>query len=447
MKVVVIGCTHAGTAAVKEILNSHPETEVTVYERNDNISFLSCGIALYLDGQVKTLEEMFYASADELRAMGATVRLRHDVLKVDAAEKTLTAQDMDSYAILHDSFDKLIVATGSAVSVPPLQGIDHQRVLLCKTYLQAKAVYDTAQENHDIALIGGGYVNVELAESYRKTGHEVTLYQSRDQLLPNYLDTDMAVRVAQLLADNGVRIQLNHRVNGFTEDETGLTIETNQGDYRADLAIVSTGFVPQTDLLRGQVALDRSGAIITDEYGRASNHDIFAAGDSRVSRFNATGNNAYLPNASNAVRQGLLAGINVFGELRADMGTQGTSAMMLFGYTLATTGITLGNAKLRGIDAASTTFVDMYRPEFMPTTDEITITLVYEKQTRRILGAQMLSKHEISQSANTLSLAIQNQNTLDDLAFVDMLFQPNYDRPFNYLNLAAQQALKAEGLL
>jgi len=447
MKVVVIGCTHAGTAAVKEILRAHPETEVTVYERNDNISFLSCGIALYLDGQVKTLEEMFYASADELRAMGATVRLRHDVLKVDATAKTLTAQDMDSYAIEHDTFDKLIIATGSAVSVPPLQGIDHQRVLLCKTYLQAKAVYDTAQDNHNIALIGGGYVNVELAESYRKTGHEVTIYQSRDQLLPNYLDTEMAARVAQLLEDNGVRLQLNHRVTGFAEDETGLDIETNQGDYRADLAIVSTGFVPQTDLLRGQVTLDRSGAIVTDEYGRASNPDIFAAGDSRVSRFNATGNDAYLPNASNAVRQGLLAGMNVFGELRADMGTQGTSAMLLFGYTLATTGITLANAKLRGIDADSTTFVDLYRPEFMPTTDEITITLVYEKASRRILGAQLLSKHEISQSANTLSLAIQNHNTLDDLAFVDMLFQPNYDRPFNYLNLAAQQALTEAGLL
>ncbi|GEO69585.1 FAD-dependent oxidoreductase [Levilactobacillus acidifarinae] len=445
MKVIIVGSTHAGTNAALQILRDHPETEVTIYERHTNVSFLSCGISLYLDGQVKHLEDMFYSSPEQLTSLGATIKTRFNVLKIDATAKTLEAVNMDTGDMVNDTYDKLIMATGSTVTVPPIFGIDEDKVLLCKNYDQAKAIYETAKDNKRIAIIGAGYIGTELAESYARTDHEVLLLQSRDIVLNHYVDRNFSDKIIDLLEDKGVKVHLNSRVTSFTSDDKGeLVIESTQGDYTADLAIVCTGFVPNTELLRGQVDMDRHGAIIINDYVQTSNPDIFACGDASVVNFNPTGKPAYTPLATNAVRQGMLAGINVFGNIQQYMGTQATSAMNLFGYTLASTGLTLEHAQKNDFNADMVTFEGTWRPEYMPSTDKLTINLVYDRDSRRILGAQLYSKHEVAQSANAISIAIQNRNTIDDLSFVDMLFQPNFDDPFNYLNLVAQMAVEKE---
>ncbi|AMV60503.1 FAD-dependent oxidoreductase [Pediococcus damnosus] len=446
MKVVVVGCTHAGIAAVTQIFKAHPDTEVTIYERNDNVSFLSCGISLYLNGDVKRLEDMFYASPEDLEKQGATVRTQHDVLSVDTKAHQLTAQNMVTKEVFTDTYDKLIMTTGSYVVVPPLMGIDDSRVLLCKSYEQAKQLYKAAKVHKHIAIVGGGYVGVELAEAYADTKHEVTLMQSHDQVLNNYVGPLISGKITELLKTHGVHVLLNEKVQAFHgNDQTdNILIETSKGEHKADLAIVSTGFMANTGLLQGQVDMDRHGAILVNEYEQTSNADVYAAGDACISHFNPAGNDAYIPLATNAVRQGALAGMNIFGEVQKDMGTQATSAMELFGYTLATSGLTLNAAKKEGLDATSVIYEGNYRPSYMPTTDLLTIELVYNRKNRQVLGAQLFSKHEVSQSANAISICIQNKNTIDDLAFVDMLFQPHYDEPFNYLNLVAQLAIEQE---
>jgi len=320
MKVIVVGCTHAGTVAVTQILQEHPEAEVTVYERHDNVSFLSCGISLYLGGQVKRLEDMFYSSPEQLRDLGAKVKMKHDVLKIDAKAKTVTSADLVTTELNTESYDKLIMATGSYVVVPPLVGIDNSRVLLCKDYAQAQEIYKTAQNHKHVAIVGGGYVGVELAESYADTDHEVTLIQGRDQLLNNYVDKALADKVAAMLTDHGVLVYLNERAQAFSGAEQ-VIVETNAGKHGADLVIVCTGFVANTDLLRGQVDMDRRGAIITNEYMQTSDPDIYAAGDACTVHYNLTGKSAYIPLASNAVRQGILAATNIFGHIQKYMGT------------------------------------------------------------------------------------------------------------------------------
>ncbi|WP_278554109.1 FAD-dependent oxidoreductase [Companilactobacillus farciminis] len=445
MKVVVIGCTHAGTAAVEQILEEHPGTQVTVYERDDNISFLSCGIALYLGHKVKHLEDMFYADSKDLEKLGAKVYMKHDVLKIDSKNKTIMCEDMKTHQIINDTYDKLIMTTGSTVAVPPIMGISDTRILMCKSYAQAEAIYETAKEYKNITIVGGGYIGVELAESYANTDHKVSLIQSRDQVLNNYLDKDMSQNVIELLKEHDVDVYLNERVTGFTrDDDDSILIETTKADHKADLVIVCTGFVANTELLRGQVDMDRHGAIIINEYTQTSNPDIYAAGDACTVIFNPTGKHAYMPLATNAIRQGALAGTNVFGNIKKYMGTQATSAMELFGYTIASTGLTLQHALNSKINADTVTYHDYYRPKYMPTTEMLTVKLVYNKDNHLILGAQFFSKHEVAQSANTMSVCIQNKNTIDDLAYMDMLFQPNYDNPFNYLNLVAQKALAKE---
>ncbi|MFD1465390.1 FAD-dependent oxidoreductase [Lapidilactobacillus mulanensis] len=442
-KVIIVGCTHAGTVAATQILEDHPETDVTIYERHDNISFLSCGISLYLGGQVKRLEDMFYSNPEALRQLGATVRMKHDVLKIDAKQKELTCENLDTNEVFTDSYDKLIMATGSYVKVPPIMGVDHSRVLLCKDYAQAQAIYDTAKNHRRIAIVGGGYVGVELAESYANTDHEVSLIQGPDQLLNNYVDAELAKVIETSLVNHGVHVYDREHAHGFKGTDE-VIVETNKGEHAADLAIVSTGFVANTELLRGQVEMDRRGALLIDDYMQTSDPAIYAAGDASAVHYNPTGKTAYIPLATNAVRQGKLAAINLFGHTQKYMGTQGTSAMSLFNHTLASTGLTLHHAQAAGFNAASVTYHDNYRPDYMPTTAMLTIILVYNRDNRQILGAQLYSKHEVAQSANTISVCIQNKNTIDDLAYVDMLFQPNYDQPFNYLNLVAQMAIEQE---
>lgn len=445
MKVIVVGCTHAGTAAVDQILQDHPDTDITVYERDDNISFLSCGIALYLGRKVKRLEDMFYASPKDLEKLGAKVHMKYDVLKIDADKKTVMCENMKTHEIINDTYDKLIMTTGSTVAVPPIMGISDTRILMCKSYAQAKAIYETAKKHKHITIVGGGYIGVELAESYANTDHKVTLIQSRDQVLNNYIDKDTSENVVNLLKEHGVDIFLNERVTGFDrDDDDNVLIETNKADHHADLVIVCTGFVANTGLLRGQVDMDRHGAIIINDYTQTSNPDIYAAGDACTVNFNPTNKPAYMPLATNAIRQGALAGINIFGNIQKYMGTQATSAMELFGNTVASTGLTLQHALDNDINADAVIYHDYYRPNYMPTTEMLTIKLVYNKDNHLILGAQFFSKHEVAQSANTISVCIQNKNTIEDLAFMDMLFQPNYDNPFNYLNLVAQQAVAKE---
>ena len=444
MKVIIVGSTHAGTNAAIQILRDHPDTDVTIYERHRTVSFLSTGISLFLDGQVKHLEDMFYSSPAELTRLGAKVKTRHNVLRIDADRQQVEVVDMVTGKISTVAYDRLIMATGSTVNVPPVFGVENDRVLLCKTYEQAKAIYRAAKDQRRIAIVGGGYIGTELAESYARTGHDVLLLQSRDILLDHYVDANLSAEVVAILKAHGVKVDLNSRVTAFEEQGDQLVITAGSTTYQADLAIVCTGFVPNTRLLRGQVKMDRHGAILINDYLQTSNPNILACGDASVVKFNPTGQTAYTPLATNAVRQGLLAGKNAFGPVQRYLGTQASSAIQLFGRTLASSGLTLRHAQSAGLNAASVTYRGTWRPSYMPSTAALMINLVYDRDDRRILGIQLFSKHEVAQSANAVSIAIQNRNTIDDLAFVDLLFNPNFDAPFNYLNLVAQLAVAQE---
>ncbi|MEC5140516.1 FAD-dependent oxidoreductase [Pediococcus pentosaceus] len=448
MKVAIIGCTHAGTAAVREILRQNPDTEVDIYERNNNISFLSCGIALYLNGRVKRLEDMMYDDAEDLRSEKIRVNLRHDVLKIDRNQKEILVQNMEDYSIRREHYDKLVMCTGSAVTLPPIKGINHKRVMLCKNYEQAQTLHQVLKPHQRVALIGGGYVNAELAESLSDLGCQVTLYHSHDVILNNYVDVQLSKMLVEILEDHGVKVKLNSKVTSFTDQKDSLLVTTiHDQNEEVDVAIVSKGFIPVTNLLEGQVKMSRNGAILTNEYGQTSDPDIYAAGDARTVHYNPTDTDSYIPLATNAIRQGKLVGINIFGNRWPEIGSQGTSGLQLFGYTLATTGLTYQRALDAGLKVKYISYEDNYRPEFMPTTEKINSIIVYEQDSLKVLGAQFFSEHNVSQLANTMSLAIQNQNTLKDLAFVDMLFQPYYDRPFNFINLVAQAGLQQEGLI
>lgn len=443
MKVVVIGCTHAGTSAVKSIINEAPDAEVVVFERNDNVSFLSCGIALYIGEVVKKAEELFYSNPEELRSLGAEINMEHNVTNVDDVNKVVTVENLLTGETRTETYDKLVLTTGSWPIQPPIPGVDAGNILLCKNYNQAQEIIARKQDTEKVVIVGGGYIGIELVEAFNDIGKQVTLIDGLDRILNKYLDPEITDVLEADLVERGVTLALNQSVNGFEADENGNVnkVITSEAEFEADLVIMCVGFRPSNELMKDKIDSLPNGALKVNEYMQTSNPDIYAAGDNVAVHYNPTQDHAYIPLATNAVRMGALVGHNIVENKVKYRGTQGTSGLYLFGWKIGSTGVTVNSAPHFGLNVKSVVLEDNYRPEFMPTTEKVTMKLVWDADTKVILGGQLLSKYDITQSANTLSLAIQNKMTIEDLAYVDFFFQPHFDRPWNYLNLLAQAAL------
>ncbi|ANE48848.1 NADH oxidase [Paenibacillus swuensis] len=442
MKIAVIGCTHAGTAAIVNIAKLHPQAQITVYEKNDNISFLSCGIALHVGGVVKDAEQLFYATPDQLKDMGVTTHMRHEVMNVDTDARTLQARNLVTGEEITDTYDKLVVTTGSWPIIPKLEGMDLDNIVLCKNYNHAQTIVEKARDAQRITVIGAGYIGIELVEAFEMSGKQVTLIDTADRILSKYLDRELTDTLEDEFTVKNVKLALNQTVTGFIGEQGRVRkVVTTAGEYEADLVVLCIGFRPNTALLQGQVDMLPNGAILVDEYMRTSKTDVYAAGDSCAVFYNPTQEHAYIPLATNAVRMGTLIARNLMGPKVKYLGTQGTSGIKIYDHNIASTGMTEGAAIAAGKNVKTITIHDTYRPEFMPTAEALTLTVVYEEPTGRILGAQVMSKVDLTQSINTLSVCIQNGMTTDELAFVDFFFQPHYNKPWNFLNQAGLQAL------
>lgn len=442
MKIAVIGCTHAGTAAVSNMVKLYPEAEITVYEKNDNISFLSCGIALHVSGVVEDPNGLFYCTPEELTNLGVNMRMKHEVNDINVEEKTITAKDLTTNSIVHDTFDKLVLTTGSWPVIPKIEGIDMENVLLCKNFHHANTIIGKAKDVQNIVVVGAGYIGIELVEAFEMSGKNVTLIDGEERILSKYLDEAFTDVIEQDFQERNVKLALGEIVTRFAGQDGKVTgVETTKGTYGAELVILCIGFHPNTQLVKGQIEMLDNGAIKVDDYMRTSHKDVFAAGDSCAIRYNPTGQYAYIPLATNAVRMGTLVARNLVKPTIRYMGTQGTSGIKIYDQNIATTGLTETSALRMGMNVKSITILEHDRPEFMPTFEDITLKVVYEEDTKRIVGAQVMSKVDVTQSINTLSVCIQNGMTMDELGFVDFFFQPHYNKPWNFLNQAGLQTI------
>lgn len=442
MKIVVIGCTHAGTAAIINTAKLYPDAQITVYERNDNISFLSCGIALYVGGVVKDAEGLFYSSPQQLADLGVKTQMLHEVVAVDTTNKSLHVRNLETKEEFTDTYDKLLMTTGSWPIIPQLEGIELDNILLSKNFNHSNTIIEKTKNAKRVTVIGAGYIGIELVEAFRMNGKEVTLIDSMERILHKYLDAEFTDRIEASLQQQGIELALGQTVTRFAgRDGKVAKVITTKGEYETDLVILCIGFRPSTELLKGQVDMLTNGAIIVNDYMQTSQPDIYAAGDSCAIHYNPTGEHAYIPLATNAVRMGMLLARNLMEPTIAYMGTQGTSGIKIYDYNIAGTGLTETAAKDAGMEVEAVVIEDSYRPEFMPTAEKVLLKIVYERESRRIVGAQLMSEAELTQSINTLSVCIQNRMTVDQLAFMDFFFQPHYNKPWNFLNSAGLQAL------
>ncbi|KRN75079.1 hypothetical protein IV73_GL000839 [Weissella kandleri] len=441
MKVAVIGCTHAGIFSARGILETDPEADVTVFERNKSVSFLSCGIALWVGNHVSDPAKMFYDSVESMEADGIKMKMQHDVIEVDLATKTLTYKNLITDEETTEQYDKIVITTGSKPILPPLPGIDGANIFKCKNWDDATAIKEAAKDAKSAIVIGAGYIGAEIAEQFSVTGVKTTLIDGLNRVLAKNFNKEITDEIEAEYKNHDVTLGLGQMVQSFEQTENGVKVITDKGEYEADIAVLGIGFLPRTDLFTGQVEMIKNGAIIVDKYMQTSVPDVYAAGDSATVFYNPTQQNDYIPLATNAVRQGILVGKNILKPTVEYLGTQSTSAVELYDHAMAASGLNEQLAQARGITDYDTVTIEQdYRPDFMLTTTPVRATLLWDVKTRRVLGGEFYSKHDISQTANALSLAIQNQMTIDELAMSDFLFQPNFSQPINFLGAVAMAA-------
>jgi NADPH-dependent 2,4-dienoyl-CoA reductase/sulfur reductase-like enzyme len=440
-KILLVGANHAGTAAANTILDSYPGNELTIIDRNDNISYLGCGTALWVGRQIPDSDGLFYSSADALAAKGASVHMETEVTKIDFAAKTATAKTKDG-AELRVEYDKLILATGSAPIMPNIPGSDLGNIQSVKLFQDGKSADELLgkPEIKTVAVIGAGYIGVELAEAIVRRGRNALLFEAESTSLASYYDDCMTADMDKVLGDNGVQLHFGERVQSFKGDGVVSGIVTDKGEYQIDMAIMAIGFRPNAALAAGSLDTIGNGAIAVNARQETSLPGVYAVGDCASIYSNALRGWTYIALATNAVRSGIVAAHNACGGSLESPGVQGSNGISVFGYNMVSTGLSEKAAKKAGFNALTTDYAALQKPAFMPDNHEVKIRIVYDADTRRVLGAQMASRENMSMGIHMFSLAVEDGVTIDRLKLLDIFFLPHFNQPYNYITMAALSA-------
>lgn len=455
-KIVVIGANHAGTACINTMLdNFGNENEIVVFDQNSNISFLGCGMALWIGKQIDGPEGLFYSDKEKLEAKGAKVYMESPVLSVDYDKKEVTAFVNGQKHV--ESYEKLIFATGSQPIIPPIKGIEivegnrefkatMENVQFVKLYQNSAEVIEKLRNNEGIkrvAVVGAGYIGVELAEAFERLGKEVTLIDVADTCLAGYYDRELSDLMSKNLADHGIKLAYGQTVQAVEGSGKVERIVTDKETFDIDMVIMAVGFRPNTDLGAGKIELFHNGAFLVDKKQETSLSGVYAVGDCATIYDNALDDMSYIALASNAVRSGIVGAYNATGHELEGIGVQGSNGINIYDLKMVSTGLTLEKAKAAGYNAVETGFNDLQKPEFIKHDNhEVAIRIVFDKDTRVILGTQIASHEDISMGIHLFSLAIQEKVTIDKLALTDIFFLPHFNKPYNYITMAALTAEK-----
>ncbi|WP_167956123.1 H2O-forming NADH oxidase [Anaerosporobacter faecicola] len=441
-KVVVVGANHAGTAAINTVLDNYADKEVIAFDANDNISFLGCGMALWIGKQIKGSSGLFYSDKDKLEAKGAKVYMETYVESVDYTNKVVHATGKNGKTC-EQPYDKLILATGSIPIAPPIKGIELENVQFVKLFQNAQEVIQKLESGRikRVVVVGAGYIGVELAEAFKRNGNEVTLIDMADTCLSGYYDREFTDLMAKHLEENGVHLAFGQSVKEIKGTTKVEVVVTDKEEFQADMVVLCMGFKPNNTLGKDTLELYTNGAFLVNGRQETSVPDVYAIGDCATVYDNATKGENYIALASNAVRSGIIAAHNACGTSIATEGVQGTNGISVFGFNMLATGLTLAKAKSLGLAAVATDYEDWQKPLFIEHGNfKVKIRIVYDQNTRIILGTQLSSDSDISLAIHFFSLAVQENVTIDKIKLFDAFFLPHFNQPYNYITMAALQA-------
>lgn len=440
MKTVIIGGVAGGATAAARLRRLDESAEIVIFERSGYVSYATCGMPYYVgdiieDKKVLTLQtpESFW------NRFRIKVHVLHEVVKINKDNKTLTVKNIETGDIFEESYDKLIISTGARPVVPPIPGIDNDKIFTMRTIEDVFGIKEHLQSKNiqSAAVIGGGFIGVETAENLRELGIDVTMIEMQPQLL-NILDYDMAAFVHSNMRNNGIKLILGSGVTAFEEKDEKLVLSCDNGSQlKVDMVMLSIGVAPETSLAKDAgLELGIRGSIVTNEHMETSTPDIYAIGDAVAIKHMVTGNKALISLAGPANKQGRIAADNICGISSIFKGSQGTSVLKVFDMTVAVTGINEKTAKELGYDYEKVILSPPSHATYYPGSGAMTIKLLYDKQSLHILGAQIVGYDGVDKRIDVIATAMQAGMTADRLQDLDLAYAPPYSSAKDPVNMA-----------
>ena len=440
MKVVIIGGVAGGASAAARLRRLDERAEIIVFERSGFVSYANCGLPYYIGGTIAEKRELTLQTPESFwNRFRIRVKTKHEVLAIDPAAKTVTVKDLSTGKTFTESYDKLVLSPGAMPTRPPLPGIDSERVFSLRTVEDTLRIHDYVRREkpQSAVLVGGGYIGIEVAENLRELGLDVTIVQRPKQLM-NTLDYDMATFVHAKLREKGIRLELGRSVSGFEErDGQILTLIDGQDPLPADLVLLAIGVTPDSGLAKQTgLALGIKGSIVVNDRMETSVPDIYAVGDAVQVKHAVTGQDALIALAGPANKQGRIAADNICGLDSRYRGSQGSSIIKVFDLTVASTGLTEKAAASAGIDADCVVLSPGSHASYYPGARPMTMKVVFEKQTFRLLGAQIAGGEGVDKRIDVLAVALHAGMRADELKGLDLAYAPPYSSAKDPVNMA-----------
>ena len=466
-RLVVIGGVAAGMSAASSYKRLRPVAEAIVLEKDHFISYGACSLPYYISDDVKDMNMLISLTPEAAtQERGITVLTRHEALAIDTAKKTVIARDLEKNEEKAFPYDKLVIATGGLPVRPPLPGIDLGRVFTLRTLSDGVEIkkfidawmsfepclgpqctyvnpFGTEKRPMKAAIVGGGYIGMEMCESLRKRGLDVTVFEKMDRVLGN-MDTSITAIVEEKIEAEGVKLMKGVSVEGFEGKNNAVTtILTDKGPFETDMVLLVIGARPNTKLAADAgIELGAAGAIKVDEYLQTNIPGIYAAGDCAEAAQLVTGKKVYIPLGTTANKQGRIAGENAAGMNNSFEGIVGTAVTKIFDLEVARTGLSPLEAQREGLDHIVSTIKGRSRSSAYPAGKPITVTYVVEQTSGRLLGGQRAGLEGVAHRIDTLAASLYSKMTVADVARLDLGYAPPFATVWDPILVAANVALK-----
>ena len=440
MKVVIVGGVAGGATAAARIRRLDEQAEIVVFERSGYISYANCGLPYFIGDAITDPEDLTLQTPESFYSrFRAEMKVRHEVTAIHPDRKTVSVKNLETGEEFEENYDKLILSPGAKPTQPRVPGTGLDRVFTLRTVEDTFRIKAYINEHHpkSAVLAGGGFIGLELAENLRELGMDVTIVQRPRQLM-NPFDPDMAALIHGEMRRNGVRLVLGCTVEGFAEKDGGVDVLLKDGaPLHAGMVVLAIGVTPDTALAKDAgLALGIRDSIVVNERMETSVPDIYAVGDAVQVKHAVTGQDALISLAGPANRQGRIAADNVCGGDSRYSGSQGSSVIKVFGLTAAVTGVSETNARKAGLDVDKVILSPMSHAGYYPGGKLMTMKVVFEKETYRLLGAQIVGSEGVDKRIDVLAAAIHGGMKATGLKELDLAYAPPYSSAKDPVNMA-----------
>ncbi len=440
MKVVIVGGVAGGATAAARIRRLDEQAEIVVFERSGYISYANCGLPYYIGGVIEDPEALTLQTPESFFArFRVSMRVHHEVTAIHPERKTVSVRNLETGDLFEESYDKLLLSPGAKPTQPRLPGVDMENVFTLRTVEDTFRIREFIETRRpkSAVLAGGGFIGLELAENLRELGLDVAIVQRPNQLM-NPFDSDMASFIHGEVRSHGIHLVLGRTVEGFQAREDGVDVLLkDEAPLHADLVVLAIGVTPDTQLAKeAGLTLGVKGSIVVSERMETSLPDVYAAGDAVQVKHAVSGQDTLISLAGPANRQGRIAADNICGGESRYTGSQGSSVLKIFNLTAAATGLNERAAKNAGLNADAVILSPMSHAGYYPGGKVMTMKVVFEKESWRLLGAQIVGYEGVDKRIDVLATAIHAGLNAADLAELDLAYAPPYSSAKDPVNMA-----------